>query len=362
MPLKLIPPGKRKGPNWTIRGTHLGVYVEESTRTPSEALARKALAAKRQQIERDLFSPEPIKRGATGPTFLEAAVAYLDAGGEGRFLGRYDEKTGQWSGIIAHFGEILISEITPAAIHDAAVKLAPRSSPQTRNRQIYTPVSAVLKAAGVEMTIKRPKGWRGIKRVDWLQPKQAFALFKAADAKDAEFGIFLRTLLYTGMRLSECTGMTLDRLELGESFAYVPTTKNGQPRGVHLPPVVVAALANHPRGLERPGDRVFRFRKCGRLYTWLDEVFEAAGIIIPERTGFHILRHTWATWMRRYGGLDVRGLVGTGAWTDEKSAARYAHVVTTEEARRADRLPTERDRGKSGKFMQKQAKKLKCND
>jgi len=24
----------------------------------------------------------------------------------------------------------------------------------------------------------------------------------------------------------------------------VPTTKNGEPRGIHLPPVIVAALAN----------------------------------------------------------------------------------------------------------------------
>lgn len=43
--------------------------------------------------------------------------------------------------------------------------------------------------------------------------------------------------------------------------------------------------------------------------------------------------------MRRYGGLDTRGLVGTGAWASEKSAARYAHVVVSEEARKADRLP-----------------------
>ena len=51
--------------------------------------------------------------------------------------------------------------------------------------------------------------------------------------------------------------------------------------------------------------------------------------------------------MRRYGGLDTRGLVGTGAWRDAHSAARYEHVVVTEEAARASLLPTE-NRGKSG--------------
>lgn len=353
MPLKLIPPRPGKSPNWTIRGTHLGVYVDESTGTPREALARKALAARKEQIERDRFSPKPVEQGsAAGPTFLSAAVAYIEAGGEGRFIGSYDEEAGKWSGLIAHFGEKPLSEITQEAINEAAAKLLPNGTPQTRNRQVFTPVSAVLKSAGVEIKIKRPKGWRGSKRTTWLRPEQAFGLFKAADARDPEFGIFLRVLTYTGMRLSECTGMMLDRLELAESFAYVPTTKNGDPRGVHLPPVIVAALANHPRSLDRKGERVFRFRKCGRLYTWLDEALDEAGIVLPPRTGFHVLRHTWATWMRRYGGLDTRGLVGTGAWLDEKSAARYEHVVATEEARRADLLPVDdgkkkRTRGKS---------------
>jgi hypothetical protein len=48
---------------------------------------------------------------------------------------------------------------------------------------------------------------------------------------------------------------------------------------------------------------------------------------------FHTFCHTWATWMRRYGGLDTRGLVGTGRWKSEKAAERYNHVVVTEETR-----------------------------
>ena len=54
---------------------------------------------------------------------------------------------------------------------------------------------------------------------------------------------------------------------------------------------------------------------------------------------FHTLCHTWATWMRRYGGLDQLGLVATGRWKDPASAARYAHVVVSEKSRRADLLP-----------------------
>jgi integrase len=55
---------------------------------------------------------------------------------------------------------------------------------------------------------------------------------------------------------------------------------------------------------------------------------------------FHTFRHTWAIWLRRYGGADVRGLVATGNWRDARSAARYAHVVPRDEWQRADSLPS----------------------
>jgi hypothetical protein len=44
--------------------------------------------------------------------------------------------------------------------------------------------------------------------------------------------------------------------------------------------------------------------------------------------------------MRRYGGVDELGLVETGRWRDRQSAARYAHSVVGESARKAALLPT----------------------
>ena len=43
--------------------------------------------------------------------------------------------------------------------------------------------------------------------------------------------------------------------------------------------------------------------------------------------------------MRRYGGLDTKGLLATNNWRDERSAARYQHAVTSEEWQRVERLP-----------------------
>lgn len=344
MPLKLQKPRPGKTPNWSIRGTYLGVRVDESTGTPNEALAKKILAAKRSEIERGVTSPIVAKDAPAAPLFVDAAVAYMESGGDRKYLGEWNAETRSWvGGVLTRLGDKPLNEITQQEIDRAAAALYPTASAATRNRHVYTPVSAVLKHAGVDFKIKRPRGWRGQARVDWLQPEQAFRMLDAADAHDPEFGVFLTFLLYTGCRLNEALALTCDRLMLKEAFAYFPRTKNDDPRGVHLPPVLVAALANHPRGLARGQQKVFRFRKCGRLYTLMGKVKANAGPDVSFAT-FHTFCHTWATWMRRYGKLDTRGLVGTGRWRDQKSAARYEHVVASEESMRADMLPTRRNR------------------
>ncbi len=131
---------------------------------------------------------------------------------------------------------------------------------------------------------------------------------------------------------------TWNDVRLTDGFAYVPDTKNDDPRAVFLPPVAVAALGN----VEQRGVNVWRFAKGGHLYSLLKVVAIRAGVGLPERSAFHIFRHTYATWMRRYAGLDTKGLVATGAWKDRKSADRYEHVQVSEEARKAAMLPTRR--------------------
>lgn len=330
MPLKLVPPRTGKTPFWSVRGHHLGVYVDRSTKSPEKVTAAKLLKAWKEDIERGAIS----RPGE--PTFLDAAVAYIAAKGNDDFL----------EPITEHFGKKLLHLIDQKAIDDAAIKLYPTATPQTRNRNLYTPISAVLKHAGLDWKIRRPKGWRGSKRTDWMEPDQAFRLLKAARQVDQEFEALLVTLLYAGPRLGEALRLTTDKVNLAEAFAYIDRTKNGLPRAVFLPPVVVAALASHPRGMDRKlkdgsGAKVFRFTKCGRLYTLLNKSKKAAGADLAFVT-FHVLRHTWATWMRRYAGLDLHGLVATEAWSDPASAARYAHVVASEESRKAELLPVEK--------------------
>ena len=327
MPLKLVEPREGKTHFYSVRGTYLGQYVDRSTKTAVRTQAAKFLTLWKEEIERGAFA----RPGE--PTFMDAAVNYMAATDNERFM----------QPLIDHFGNTKLKDVTQQQIDAAAIKLYPQASPATRNRQVHTPVSAILKHAGLDGELKRPKGWRGNTQTDWHTQDAAFAMFKAADAIDRELGLFLRFLCYTGLRLSEALSLEVAKLEVERGFCYVGKTKNGDPRGIHLPPHLVQAFKKHPRGLDRAGERVFRFRKCGRLYTLINKAKQAAGLeATPGK--FHIFHHTFGTWMTVHAGLDAEGLVATGVWRNEESARRYRHSVTSEAAQRADLLPVERNR------------------
>lgn len=321
MPLKLIKPREGKSPNWTIRGVYLGQHVDQTTGTPKRAVAIQELKRIEEKIERGRH----VKRGE--PTFADAALAYVEADGEKTYIRK----------LMEYFGETPISQIDQAAIDVAAVALYPNGSAATRNRSVYTPCSAMLKHIGAIIALRRPKGSAGNRATAWLWPEQTEALFAEASKLNKDFETLLIVLTYTGMRLSEALKLEWNNVRLEDGFAYIPDTKNDEPRAVFLPPVAVAAMGNLSNN---DASRCFRFAKGGHIYSLLRASAFRAGVDLPRRTAFHLFRHTYGTWMRRYGGLDTRGLVGTGAWKDPKSADRYAHVVVTEEARRAERLPT----------------------
>lgn len=332
MPFELKEPRAGKTQYWSVRGTLNGRRFERSTK----ALSRKeAQAILDGWIERGELSDD----GNTGDvkTFAQAALDYIN----------HHKDEPRIAKVAGYFGDTPCSEIDNKAIQDAAVALFPRGTPQNRNREATTPISAILKFAGYEFKVTRPVGWRGEQKTDWLEPEEAFRIFAAAEEIDFEFSILLIVLAYTGMRLSESTtGFKIDRLKFHANkdsllvgHAYVAKTKTKTPRGVHIPPFATAALQRHPRGLDRPGDTVFRFRKNGRLYTLLELVSQKAKRPFEARQAFHLFRHTFAAWGRRYGGLDTTGLVATGAWKDPSSVRRYEHAIASEEAQKADLLP-----------------------
>lgn len=325
MPYELKAPKAGRSPYWRVRGTEHGIRIDRSTQEASKSEALKWLAKWKGEAKRDAFSD----RSAKPLTFAGAAAAYINAGGEAQFL----------RPLVLHFGERPIATIAQADIDAAAVALYPNGGAPTRNRAVYTPISAILRHNGVALAMKRPKGALSPPRANWLRPEQAFALLSAGNAVDERFGALLAFLLYTGVRLSDGLRLEWKDVDLTRASAVCRDTKNGADIAVHMPPKVVAALANLPHA----GDLVFGLAKCGRLYSWLAEAEKASGVILPPRSAFHILRHSHATWRRRFTGADTSALVDTGLWKSRNAAAVYEHFDVGEEARKSDLLPTSDD-------------------
>ena len=278
---------------------------------------------------------------------MSAAVAYMQAGGRPKYISR----------LIKHFGAKPLKEMDQAAIDDAPVAIYPHvTNPATINGYVYTPVSAILHHALGDkcFVIRRPKGAKGRIVTDFMWPADAFAVIAEAEKIDPEFGLYLLMLLYTGIRKSEGLSILPHDTQPDELAAWLRDSKNEDPRMLKLREDLAARLKAHLEA--NPGRaRLFRFKEGGHFKHMLMRAKMAVlGLPCPKRrptgwkppenrlsfVGFHTFRHTWATWMRRYGGADVQGLAETKNWRDPKSAARYSHVVAREEWDRVDNLPS----------------------
>jgi integrase len=329
--LRLYPPRKGFSQNWRIRGTYLGCRVDQSSRTHRRQVAAGILEDITRQIERKEWKAVPRE----GMSFAAAAESYIKTGGSPRYV----------AALAKHFGETAWNEIDQAAIDLAAATLRPRASAATRNRCVYTPIAAILRHKDPGINIRRPPGAKGKQRTDYLNPDDAMAIIEAAEMIDADFALLLRLLLYTGCRLGECLAFVW--ADVHDGTAYIRTSKNDDPRTVRLRADLAAELEDR----RNPAGPVFPFTYGTHLKILLKRATCLASGVTPASKGqspphrlrwvnYHTFRHTWATWMRRYGGADIQGLVATGNWRDPKSAARYAHVVAREEWERVELMPS----------------------
>jgi hypothetical protein len=120
MSLRLV--RRPKSPHWIIRGTLRGIRIEESTGTDSKKFAEE-IRAKR---EAEILAQSVYGRRATA-TFAEAALSYLENGGNKRFLDK----------VIRHFATTPLARIDQDAIDVGARKVYPNASSATRDRQFY---------------------------------------------------------------------------------------------------------------------------------------------------------------------------------------------------------------------------------
>jgi hypothetical protein len=173
MPLKV---SKREGsPFWQITGSIAGQRVRESSGTAD----RQQAELKRIDIEQALLSRRKRREDRT---FADAILAYIEQGGDDRFLALIND----------HMGRLRLDEIDQEAIDSTAAvvfasykrgKKIKKYTKATIVRQFYTPVAAVLHYAAdlgwiPYVRVKKPKAVRPPPK--WANEKWFAKFFKHA--------------------------------------------------------------------------------------------------------------------------------------------------------------------------------------
>lgn len=270
---------------------------------------RSNLEAKLWQI--DLYGPQ------SAITFDQAALAYAEDDGDMRFLVKMSEQ----------LAGVLLRDITPRVVREAAKKAYPTAANATRNRQGITPVRAVINYAHDQgwcapikvraFPIKKPKKKAvGHEYLATLQPHLPINMFALM--------LFLHT---TGRRVGDAISLTPDDIDLPRAKAHIQKTKNGDAAVAHLVPMLVDIL----RDLPQANGRIFGYRDRRSIYGTLKRACKRAGV---EYLGTHQPgRHSFATALEREG-WSARSIADAGGWKSVRLVDE-TYIHTDDPAERA---------------------------
>lgn len=296
---------RRQGsPNWYLRGTVRGIPVDETTGTDRREVADDIrIRRETELLDRSVHGESA---GGAPASFVAAALAYIEATPRSRQTKRYVRLLSE------HFVGKPLSAITQETADAAARALYPHATPETRNRQLYTPLAAILHGAGVAIAIKRPKQKKGRNRA--LSQDQAARLLNHATGHARAL---LLLLFYTGCRIGEALRLEWGAVDLRRRAITFDLTKTDEDGEAPMHGAVLEALAN----LEGRKGRVFPWANRWAAYKALRPLCVASGVAFTPHMG----RHSFATWLRQQG-KDLRLVQDAGRWRDIKSVARYSHV------------------------------------
>lgn len=244
----------------------------------------------------------------------QAAIAYRAAQKSTRFLAKIED----------HWKDTLLRDITGGAIRQSALTLYPAATGATRNRQVIAPTLAMINhAASLGWCSKISK-----KRFD-ISPKvkepAALAWVRGfCDHASAHLGGLCIFMFGTAARVSVALRLQWSEVDLSAGTARLSGDKpKPWTRVAHLPPEIIAALANIPSN-RNPDDLVFQYAGHGCVTKVWDNVVRRAAIapLTP-----HSCRHGFATLMMREG-FDVNTIAKAGGWKDPATVLRhYGHAL-----------------------------------
>jgi integrase len=271
-----------------------------------------------------------------GKTFPEVALSYLKKpmtentkARLNRFLKFLKETKRERIGC-DKVNQVLLDEACERMLRDG-------SSPATKQREVFTPVKAVLRHGAI-------RGWcslpvfesiaQGRRRKEWLTVEEAN---KILEASPEHLRPLFEFCFCCGARRGELLSLDWQFVHLQYGRANLRDVKsNGEvekDRLVDLNPRAVTCLA------ELPGNKV-----SGRVFKRADgsdwhkdpaiagtQVNNAFKVIVKKagilrHVTLHVVRHSWASWhYAKY--KDLKKLAADGAWDSVEMADRYSHLA-----------------------------------
>jgi len=287
---------------WYAFGTVAGKRIRQSLRTRDKATADELKA----QLEADEWKRHSYGEEAVR-TFEEAALAYMEQGGEATYL----------APLIKHFKGRNLGSIKPAELRSAAAAIYPKAAPATRNRQGIVPARAVILYA-------HDLGWCGAIKVKQFEvPKSRkhravdrkwlVAFMAEADkSKLPHLSALVLFMHQTGARVGEAVRLTGEHVDLGQRVAVLEKTKTDEwsPRDLTLELVSrIAALGAKPK------ERVFGYTDPKAVNRVIKRVAARAGIaVLPTHS---VGRHSFAT-NSLAAGADIKDAMDAGGWKSAK--------------------------------------------
>jgi integrase len=317
-----------------LHGTLNGQRIRESLGTRDKEIAAHLKAQAEARLVRASIYGEDAEA-----TFADAYLLYRKTGRDDR---------GYLTPILKKIGRSRLRDVTPAKVKAIARELYPGAKPQTWNRYVIVPTSAVINNAHqhglcAPIRIRRfsPKDQKQRVAVtrEWIDKfrNAAIDLYSSAEhenlgARLAAYALFMFT---TAARPTEAIELTPDHLDLANKDGLSEPTKTGNRRRFYLTEEVAEELKRlPPRKLlwgRNAGElRVFGWADCkGPIEPW-KATCRAAGL--PYRSPYEAGRHSFATEAVTRQERNVVTAAKVGNWKDPSILLRnYAHPEHLEE-------------------------------
>jgi integrase len=284
-------------------GTINGERIRKSLKTRDAKRAQEQCALYEARIwKRHNYGEEAVR------LFEEAAVSYMEQGGEERFL----------TPVIKYFRGMPLGKIKPADLRSMALQVYPTASNATKNRQALIPARAIINHA-------HDRGWCAPVKVKMFEvPKpnkhkpvdQKWLKSFIAQADEDKLWHLSALVLFmnrTGARVSEAIRVQGEHLDLSEGIAVLAKTKTDEWSVRYLTTELIARIS--ALGPEE-GKRIFRYTDPKAVNRRIKAVCKRAKI--EYRSTHSAGRHSFGTNAMRVPNADIKAAMDAGGWKSAK--------------------------------------------